>query len=538
MNVNYFDFGLKSQYPVDLEFDKNVVSIRKVGGVVDGVVLPGLIDSHVHIESSMLTPFMFSTLAVKHGVVGVVTDPHEVSNVLGVEGFNFMLNDARKSFLKIFFGVPSCVPATNFETSGAILSSREIDKLLQKNDVVALSEVMNFPGVLHGDKEVLAKIELAKKYGKRIDGHAPGLIGSDLDKYIQAGITTDHEAYSYDEAVEKIRKGMLIQIREGSAAKNFETLYPLIDEYPDNVMLCTDDSHPDDLQKGYINLLIKRGLKKGLSFVNLYKAAFFNPVKHYGLNVGQLRVGDSADFIVVDNLKDFNILQTYVNGRKVFDVKQQVPTFIPPLNDSLNKFNATELKQEDIRVETTGGKLNIIRAFDGELITDVIQIPVQPGEIKQNVVDDIIKIVVVNRYDKKAKPVVGFINGFGLKDCAIASTIAHDSHNIIAVGTDDDLLLKAINKLVELKGGIVVADKSGIDFLKLEIAGLMTTSLPDYVAEKYSQLNSRVISNGAKLKAPFMTLSFMALLVIPKLKIGDKGLFDISKFSFVDLVEK
>jgi len=539
MILNYFDFETCKESSVEIFFSDKILSLRPVSGASQGVLLPGLIDAHVHIESSMLSPSGFSRLSVRNGVIAVVTDPHEIANVLGVDGVSFMMENAKDALMKIFFGVPSCVPATSFETSGAVIGSKEVEILLKRDNVVVLSEMMNFPGVVYNDQDVFAKIDIAKKFNIPIDGHAPGLSGADLDKYIDAGISTDHEAYSYDEALEKINKGMMIQIREGSAAKNFDALYKLIDEYPNSVMLCSDDSHPDDLQNGYINNLIKRGLDYGISFKNLYKAAFFNPIKHYGLkSVGQLRVGDPADFIIVDNLKDFNILQTYVNGKKVYDKNESL--IKKDKNDIdkivLNNFNAQKISSNDISVSSDGGVLNVIKAFNGELITDIEKITVKKGILNTNQQEDLLKIIVLNRY-KKSKPSVAFIQGFGLKNCAIASTIAHDSHNIIAVGTDDNLIVNAVNKLIELKGGIVVADRKGIDFLQLEIAGLMTYQNEDFVANKYSELNERVKNSGTLLDAPFITLSFMALLVIPKLKISDKGLFDGEKFQFINLVE-
>lgn len=532
-----FDFSRERFCSVRIFFKKGViVNIQKEeGGVL--LILPGLIDSHVHIESSMLVPSRFSELAVRNGVVSVVTDPHEIANVLGVSGVEYMIQDSKNTPLKIYFGVPSCVPATAFETSGAVLDSEKVNDLLKRDEVVVLSEMMNFPGVLFDEEEVCLKINFAKKNGKPIDGHAPGLRGENLNKYISSGISTDHEACSYEEAKEKIQKGMMIQIREGSSAKNFDELYPLIDEFPDNVMLCTDDSHPDDLQKGYINKLVRKGIERGVSFKNIYKAAFFNTIKHYDLSdIGQLRIGDKADFIVVDNEKSFKILKTVINGVEVFDGENvKINSKYP---SKINNFKATEISKKDIVVTTTGGKMKVIKAFEGELITDSYEVDVTKGIVNCNLDDDILKVVVVNRYVKKAKPVVGFINGFGIKKGAFASSIAHDSHNIIAIGVDDDEIVNAINKLIGIKGGIVVVDKDYSDFLQLDVAGLMSVEKPEFVISKYSKLNNDVIRLGSTLRAPFMTLAFMSLLVIPKLKIGDKGLFDVTAFSFTDLISK
>ena len=532
---NIYDFRRHRFVSVVLTIEHGVIlGIDEIQGDFSLYILPGLIDSHVHIESSMLVPSRFSMFALGHGVISVITDPHEISNVLGVVGFEYMVKDAKNSPLKIFFGVPSCVPATKFETSGAELSVRDVEKLLQYPNVVTLSEVMNFPGVLHDDVDVINKIALARKLNKVVDGHAPGLLGEDLSKYIQAGISTDHEASTYTEALEKIEKGMFIQIREGSAAKNFEQLWKLIDEYPDKVMFCTDDSHPDDLEKGYIDVLFRRSMEKGLKFENIYKAAFFNPISHYGLDtVGQLRVGDCADFIIVDDLQKFHVKETYIagelvceNGNTRFDTKKL---------SIINNFKAQEIAVNDILVESNDEKMRVISASDGNLFTDSFFVQVHNGIQKSNTQNDILKIVVLNRYEITKKPVVGFIKGFGFKRGAIASSIAHDSHNIIAVGVSDKSIVEAVNKLVEIRGGIVVVDDNEIDYLKLEIAGLMTEKEPLFVSKKYSELNKKAINLGSELKAPFMTLSFMSLLVIPDLKIGDMGLFDIRKFEFVKL---
>ncbi len=512
-----------------------IVNIKKEEGAVQ-LILPGLIDSHVHIESSMLIPSRFAELAVRKGVIAVVTDPHEISNVLGVKGFEFMLNDAENTDLKIYFGVPSCVPATPFETSGAVFDPLIIEKLIRNPKVVTLSEMMNFPGALNEDSDVLAKISVAKKYNKKIDGHAPGLTGEALNKYIASGISTDHEAYSYPEAKEKIEKGMMIQIREGSAAKNFDALWSLVNEFPDKVMLCTDDSHPDDLINGYIDVIVKRLLNKGVSMNNIYKAVFFNPIKHYGLNdIGMLKVGDKADFIMVDNMENFNVLKTVINGKIVFDSNRKIIS--SNKIDALNVFNVSKINTDDIKVFSDGKQMNVIKAIDGELITDSFKIKTDTGEIVSNINDDILKLIILNRYEKNTKPVVAFINGFGFRKGPVATSIAHDSHNIVAVGTNDSDIVNAINKLIEIKGGVVVANQDDIDFLKLDIAGLMSSANPEQVIDIYKKINERVKEFGTKLKAPFMTLSFMSLLVIPKLKLSDKGLFDVEKFSFTNLFE-
>ncbi|MDQ1251813.1 MAG: adenine deaminase [Euryarchaeota archaeon] len=510
-------------------------------------ILPGLVDSHVHIESSMTVPSVFARMAVARGTVAVVSDPHEIANVMGEAGINFMLEDSKKAPLKVFFGVPSCVPATPFESAGAVLDAEAVDRLLARNDLYFLSEMMNFPGVILKFPEVIAKLESAKKYGKVIDGHAPGLSGSDLQKYVSAGISTDHECFTYEEAVEKIKLGMKIQIREGSSARNFDTLYRLIDAYPESVMLCTDDSHPDTLiHEGHIDKLIRRGQEKGLDVYNLLRAAVLNPVEHYGLNVGLLREGDPADFIIVDSLNSFNVLKTFIDGICVYEKGNVL--FPMEKISAENVFSRSKISSEDVKLSlpaASGGseerisKIRAIVAQEGELVTG--QEPVLPKIENGNLVSDpdrdILKMVVLSRY--RDDPVrIGFIKNIGLKKGAIASSIAHDSHNIIAVGANDRDIVEAVNKLVENKGGIVVGTAESLLDLPLEVAGLMSTRSGEEVASRYELLNAEAQRLGTSLKSPFMTLSFVSLLVIPELKLGDKGLFDVTKFEFVELFVK
>ena len=499
-------------------------------------ILPGLVDSHMHIESSMLIPSEFSKLAIQNGTVGVVTDPHEIANVLGVDGVKFMIENSKSSPLKTYYCAPSCVPATGFETSGAILNSQDIENLFKEYKLIALGEMMNYPGVIYDDKEVHKKIEIAKKYNAKIDGHIPGIMGDDLEKYIKAGISTDHECFTIEEATNKIKLGMKVLIREGSAARNFDALHPLISKFNDMVMLCTDDSHPDDLIKyGHINKILKMGLKQKIDLFDLLFTACINPIKHYNLDIGLLQKNDSADFIIVDNLEDFNILETYIdgkpvfsNGRILFETKKEKP---------INNFNAEKINEEQIQVEDKNKEVKIIEVIDKELVTHsyTTKLPSQNGKLQTDLKKDILKIVVYNRYIKNAKPQVAFINGFGLNKGAIATTIAHDSHNIIALGTSDEDIVKAINEIVDHKGGLTYVVEKDFYTLPLEFAGLMTQANPKDVSEMYEKLNTIIKSHGSKLTSPFMTLSFMALLVIPNLKIGDKGSFDVSKFEFTDL---
>jgi len=514
--------------------DKIIKKIELSDEKFDNYILPGFVDSHVHIESSMMIPSSFARAAVKHGTVATVSDPHEIANVLGVSGVEFMIQNSKKVPFKFFFGAPSCVPATSFETSGAVISEREIKKLLDNPDIYYLAEMMNFPGVIYNEKEVIAKISHANDVNKPIDGHAPGLTGKDLKKYASKNITTDHECTTVKEAIEKIENGMMIQIREGSAARNFENLFSLIKSHPKKIMFCTDDCHPDDLIKGHINKTIKRAIEKGADLFDVLSAATRNPVFHYNLNVGLLRVGDPADFIIVKDISSFDVIKTYINGLLVFDNGNILIEKIK--EEPVNKFNCEKISEKDIAVNYNGGKIQIIVAQDGDLLTGrSIEEPlIENGYVVSDSSRDILKIVVINRYNL-GKPSIGFIKQFNLKKGAIAGSIAHDSHNIIAIGNSDRDIVVAVNRLIENKGGIVAFNGKVIEDLQLDVAGLMSTDEAEVIAEKYQKVNSIVKEMGSTLNAPFMTMAFMALLVIPDLKISDKGLFDVTKFKFTSL---
>ncbi|MBR8537283.1 adenine deaminase [Carboxylicivirga sediminis] len=525
-------------FPGVIEVVNNtIISISKNTNTYSNYILPGLVDSHVHIESSMLTPSRFAQLVVPRGTVGVVSDPHEIANVMGVKGVEYMIQDAKNVPLKCYFGVPSCVPATNFETSGYEITEKDVEYLLE-NGAPFLAEMMNFPGVIHDDKSVWNKLKLAQKFKVPIDGHAPGLRGEELKKYASGGITTDHESFSIDEALDKIKYGIKSQIREGSAARNFEALHPLITKEPFNTMLCTDDSHPDlILAKGHIDRLVRLGLTKGYSIFEMYQVAVVNPVKHYNLPVGLLQEGDSADFIIVDNLSDFNVLSTYIDGKKVAEDGQAL--FELSSSNVINNFNCTPITLDGVKVVAPMDNpiLRLMVAEDGELLTEQVfwNTSYQKGEeIQSSLDDDILKIVVVNRY-KDTQPVVGFIKNFGLSKGALASSVAHDSHNIVAIGCDDMSLVRAINVIIDAKGGIVATDSNEEKLLKLPVAGLMSIEKGEEVAKQYTAINRFVANMGCDMKAPFMTLAFMSLLVIPSIKIGDKGLFDVNTFSFTSL---
>ena len=511
------------------------------GGDGGGFILPGFIDSHVHIESSMLVPAEFAKLAVVHGTTGTISDPHEIANVCGMQGVQYMIDNGNTVPFKFHFGAPSCVPATIFETAGAALNADDVEKLLSRPEIKYLSEMMNFPGVLHGDEEVMKKIATAKKYNKPVDGHAPGLRGETAKKYIDAGISTDHECFTAEEALDKLKYGMKILIREGSAAKNFEALIDLMHEHYENMMFCSDDKHPDSLVHGHINLLSARAVAKGINVFKVLQAACINPVLHYKMHNGILKENDAADFIVVKDLTEFEVLQTYIDGELV---AENGKSFIKTTASAIiNEFNCDKKQVADFAyaADANNDEIAVIEALEGQLITNKIhrKATIVNGYLVSNVKEDILKIVVVNRYCN-APIAKAFIKNIGLKSGAIASSVAHDSHNIVAVGVDDESLCKAVNLLIEKRGGIsafkAFPGGGGLEVavLPLPVAGLMSAEDGYKVAADYTAIDKMVKEElGSTLAAPFMTLSFMALLVIPHLKLSDKGLFDGDHFSFV-----
>lgn len=532
---NIVDVVNNEIFPGTIEIKNGkIFKITRKNEKFNSYILPGFIDSHIHIESSMLIPSEFARTAVKNGMVAVVSDPHEIANVMGVEGVNYMIKNGKQVPFKFYFGAPSCVPATAFETSGANIGPNEVKKLLKKDDIKYLGEVMDFPGVIAGNKDIIEKIEIAKHYNKPVDGHIPGIIGKDLEKYVKSGISTDHEAYTKEEALEKIKLGMKILIREGSAAKDFDALSSLIEEYPQYCMFSSDDRHPNDLVEGHINLLVKKAIKLGYDKMKVLTCACVNPVNHYNLDVGLLQVGDKADFIKIDNFEDLNILRTVING---FLVCSKGWSLIPKVKTKpINNFQIRNKQVEDLAVTYKNNKINVIEAIDGQLITKkLLQDPkVENNKIVSDTERDILKLVVVNRY-KNAEPAVGFIKNFGFKSGAIASSVAHDSHNIIAVGVDDEDIVNSINLIIENKGGLCVVNGGKKTILPLPVAGLMTNKGAFKVADEYNKIEEEAKKLGSKLADPFMTLSFMALLVIPDLKLSDKGLFDAKAFQFVEL---
>ena len=554
LQSNLVDIHQQTIYPAEV-----VVSDGKISSITptpdsrlttNNYILPGFIDAHVHIESSMLVPSEFAKLAVVHGTVATVSDPHEIANVCGMEGVEFMIENGKTVPFKFNFGAPSCVPATIFETAGAALDSRDVEQLLKRDEIKYLSEMMNFPGVLNEDEEVMKKIAAAHRLLKPVDGHAPGLRGEQAKQYIAAGITTDHECFTKEEALDKLQNGMKVIIREGSAAKNFEALVDLLNDYPNQMMFCSDDKHPDSLVLGHINQLCARAVAKGINVYKVLSAACVNPVLHYKLEVGLLKEGDPADFIVVKDLEKFEVQKTFINGELVAENgKSKIES---GKSKVINNFSVTKKKVEDFVVpgmtdyekemsnwfvEDGAGNLRIpvIEALDGQLITNKIlyEPEIINGKLGSDLEDDILKIVVVNRY-KNAPVAKGFINNFKLLKGAIASSVAHDSHNIVAVGVDDENICKAVNLVIENQGGVCAVNDNKEMVLALPVAGLMSNEDGYKVATDYTAIDKMVKEElGSTLSAPFMTLSFMALLVIPHLKLSDLGLFDGDNFRFV-----
>lgn len=520
------DLHERRMFPGVVEWnDRIITSITESPLAAGGpYIMPGFVDAHIHVESSMLIPREFARIAVTHGTVATVSDPHEIANVCGVDGVRYMINDGASTPLKFAFGAPSCVPATTHETAGAEITAADIRELFNDERVRYLSEMMNWPGVLAGDPVVIDKIAIAHACGRVIDGHAPGLLAEQASLYASRGITTDHECSTLQEALDKISAGMKILIREGSAARNFDALHSLLTSHPESVMLCSDDMHPDALVLGHINTLVRRALVLGHNIFDVLRAACVHPVTHYSLPVGLLRVGDPADMIVVEDIDEMRVAQTWINGQLVAEQGAATWSYAPA--DVINNFQIAEIGLSDIEDCAPGSSVRAIVAHDGELVTT--------QEIVNVNDPDVLKIVVVNRYHQ-AVPAVAYVKGLGLRHGALASTVAHDSHNVVAAGVSDDDILSAINALIRAKGGISVAYNGVCDVLPLPVAGLMSDLSYQDVARRYADLDAQVKKLGSHLRAPFMTLSFMALLVIPSLKLSDQGLFDGSTFQFCDV---
>lgn len=529
------DIQNRTKFRGEIEVENGkIIDIRHSNHQIENYILPGFVDAHIHIESSMLVPSEFAKIAVTHGTVATVSDPHEIANVLGVKGIEFMIENGKKVPFKFNFGAPSCVPATTFESAGAVIDSEDIKKMMENPDIKYLAEMMNYPGVLFNDKEVLEKINHAKNNQKPIDGHAPGLRGEKITKYISAGISTDHECFTFEEAFEKLQKGMKVLIREGSAAKNFDALIDLLPEHYENMMFCSDDKHPDDLLLGHINQLCQRAVARGIDVYKVLQAACINPVKHYNLDVGLLQKGEAADFILVNNLTDFNVLETYIDGQLI--AKNGISFIESVAIEIVNNFNVDFKKVSDFKFCSDSEKIRVIEALDGELVTNEIETDslIVDGNLVSNTNTDILKMTVVNRYQNSI-PSIAFIKNFGLKEGAIASSVGHDSHNIISVGVSDEAICRAVNLIIQHKGGVCAVNSSEKKILPLPIAGIMTVKSAQETGKSYAEIDKMAKEMGSTLKAPFMTLSFMALLVIPSLKLSDKGLFDGTSFQFTSL---
>lgn len=522
-------------YPANISIESGkIIKIERAQNSPDRFILPGFVDAHVHVESSMLVPAEFARLAVVHGTVGTISDPHEIGNVLGVQGVEYMIENGQQVNFKFYFGAPSCVPATPFETAGAEISVEDVQYLLAKPEIKYLAEMMNWPGVLHQDEMVYAKIASAKAVNKPVDGHAPGLKGKDAEQYAAAGISTDHECFTAEEALDKLKCGMKILIREGSAAKNFDALIDLMHEHHEQMMFCSDDKHPDNLVDGHINQLVTRALDRGVELFKVLKAACVNPVEHYNMDIGLLNEGDPADFIVVNDLASFSVQQTWINGQLVAEDGHSKISSVT--NQVINNFNTDPKEPHDFDVSITGDKVGVMEALDGQLITNLLEYEsaLIDNETQTNLEHDLLKIAVVNRYDN-AGVAIGYIKNIGIKEGALASSVGHDSHNIVVVGVDSESMCKAVNLIIEQKGGVSAISRAEELILPLPVAGIMSPDDGYKVAEDYSKIDRFAKSLGTPLTSPFMTLSFMALLVIPRAKMSDKGFFDGEKFEFLNV---
>lgn len=536
IKAQFVDILTRSIYPISFHIHSGKISRIEQIEVDTSLpyVMPGFIDAHVHVESSMLVPSEFARLAVVHGTVATVSDPHEIANVCGLEGVEYMIENGNRVPFHFYFGAPSCVPATPFETAGGEINAADIDQLMSRPEIHYLAEMMNWPGTVNRDETVMEKIRIAQKFGKPIDGHAPGLKGELAAKYVSAGPSTDHECFTAEEALDKLKLGMKIAIREGSAAKNFDALVDLIDDYPEMIMFCSDDKHPDNLAVSHINALAARAVAKGKDVFDVLQAACLNPISHYSMNVGQLKEGDPADFILVKDLNDFQVICTFIKGEKV---AENGKTLIPSVqNGIINNFHTSQKTPTDFQIKALGTTVRVIEALDGQLITPALsgEIVIKDGFALSNPDQDILKITVVNRYED-TPPAVAFIKNFGLKSGAIASSVGHDSHNIIAVGIDDESICRAVNLIVDAKGGVSAVSGNQEEILPLPVGGIMSPSDGYEVAAAYTRIDTMAKEMGATLNSPFMTLSFMALLVIPDLKLSDKGLFNGQRFEFEEV---
>ena len=514
------------------------------GGKPWPYIMPGFIDAHVHIESSMMVPHKFARIAVSHGTIGVIADPHEIGNVLGVEGVDYMIRSGHESLFNFCFGAPSCVPAVggDIETCGKVIDVKDTEALMAREDIGFLGEMMNYVGVLANDKEVMAKIKAALHHGKPVDGHAPGLTGQERYQYAAAGVTTDHECSTLEEGRSCINAGMKVIIREGSAAKDYQLLSPLITESPNMVMFCTDDCHPDDFVRGHINLIVKRALADGYDLWDVLQAACVNAQKHYNRNWGLLQVGDPATFITVDNISPhFRVETTVINGEEAFNYNSNLPSHHDSQDHVLdfnfpNNFVAAPITAADIAFDIkSGDTVHVIHASDGSLLTDHEEVKVSGNPLfdSQYPWTEVQKIVVYNRYVPGAKPIVGLVRGFNVKSGAMAGSVAHDCHNIVAIGSNDEYLVRAINRIVEMRGGQVVVTPHEMLDIPLPIAGLMAPMGGHEIAFRTLCIQEKVREIGCQMKSPFITMAFMCLPVIPDIKITDRHLMDTRTFKVI-----
>lgn len=542
IRANYVDIVKRQIYTADVAFGKKIQDIKIVSPEpTDGLpyLTPGLIDAHVHIESSMLTPQRFAEMVMPHGTVGVVCDPHEIANVLGERGVRYMMDDADKSPLHFYFAMPSCVPATPFESNGAEFGPKQIRRLMPR--AVALAEMMNYPGLLGGDHKVMEEMDIARKAGKPVDGHLPGITDERLTRYAAAGVSTDHEAYTLAEAQAKLALGMKILIREGSAARNLDALMPLFKTNIPDIMACTDDAHPDDIRdRGHIDKFFRRARREGVSVFDIFQVLNLNPNDHYKLHAGRVQKGDAADFLLLSDLDNFAVSEVYIAGEQVFAEGRTL--FTPSRSGRINHFAQRTFAADEFKViaPKTNPTMRVIGLVPDQLVSETVEYEAKVAEgheVEACVADDVVKIAVINRYDASAPVVNGFIRGMGLRGGAIASSIAHDSHNVVIIGADAESMRIAADAIFKCRGGIVVVTPAGkVKKLALPVAGLMAPRPWDVVAQKYEALIALARKEcGVKPVSPFMTMAFMSLLVIPSLKIGDRGLFDVDKFDFVSL---
>ncbi len=491
--------------------------------------VPGLIDGHTHIEMSMLSVTEFARVVVPRGTTSVVADPHEIANVLGKDGIRVILEEAKTTPLKVFCMIPSCVPSSPLETSGAVITAEDVEEMLEWENVIGLAEMMNFPGVVACQEDVIKKVEAVRRRGKPVDGHCPMLRGKDLNAYIAAGIGSDHECISEEEAMEKLRLGMRVMIREGSVARNLKSLLPLAKKAYRWCMLVTDGDRTarDLIEQGYLDYVYRRAVEEGVDPIKALQMVTINPAEWFGINAGIIAPGRFADVVLLRNLERFEVERVIANGQVVGEIKRvyRYPEFVKRSVRVKRK-----IRPEDIRIDGKG-IARVIRVIEGEIVTGEEREYVEGIDVDR----DILKIVVVERHRGTGNIGKAYIRGFGLKRGAIASSVAHDAHNIVSVGASDEDICKAVNRVVDLQGGIVVVDGDVKAEIRLDIAGLMSEESAEVVAEKVERIHEEIRRLGCRLSSPILALSFMALPVIPKLKVTDLGLVDVERFEVTDI---